>query len=126
VRAVHWFVTLPLTILLVVFAISNRQAVEITFWPLPVAIETRLFLVVLLAIAAGFVFGELVAWLGGRRWRRETREKARRIDALERELAATQARLKSQTLQSQTLQSQTLQSQTGASPAAGGLLMKQS
>jgi uncharacterized integral membrane protein len=116
VRAVHWFVTLPLTVVLVVFAISNRQAVEITLWPLPIAIETRLFLVVLLAIAAGFVFGELVAWLGGRRWRRESREKARRIDALERELAATQALLKSQAPKSQ----------TGESAATGGFLMKQS
>lgn len=115
-RAVHWFVTLPLTIVLVVFAISNRQAVEITFWPLPIVIETRLFLVVLLAIAAGFVFGELVAWLGGRRWRRDSRDKARRIDALERELAATQAQLKSQALKSQTTDS----------AASGGFLMKQS
>jgi uncharacterized integral membrane protein len=95
VRAVHWFVTLPLTVIFVVFAISNRQQVEITFWPLPVVIETRLFLVVLLGMVAGFLIGELVAWIGGRRWRREARDKARRIDALERELAATQALLKS-------------------------------
>lgn len=95
-RAVHWFVTLPLTVFFVVFAISNRQPVEITFWPLPVAIETRLFLVVLLAIFVGFLIGELVAWIGGRRWRREARERTRRIEALERELAATQALLKSQ------------------------------
>jgi putative membrane protein len=95
VRAVHWFVTLPLTVAFVVFAISNRQAVEVTFWPLPIAIESRLFLVVLLAMFAGFLIGELVAWIGGRRWRREARDKARRIDSLERELAATQALLRS-------------------------------
>jgi uncharacterized integral membrane protein len=111
VRAVHWFVTLPLTVLFVIFAISNRQAVEITFWPLPVAIETRLFLVVLLAMAFGFVIGELIAWIGGRRWRRDAREKARRIAALERELAATQARLRSS---------------AGDAPATGSVLMKQS
>jgi uncharacterized integral membrane protein len=94
VRAVHWFVTLPLTVVFVDFAISNGQTVTITLWPLPVEIATRLFLVVLLAMAAGFLIGELVAWLGGRRWRREAREKSRRIEALERELAATQALLK--------------------------------
>jgi uncharacterized integral membrane protein len=89
-------VTLPLTVVFVIFAISNRQPVEITFWPLPIVIETRLFLVVLLSMLAGFLIGELVAWMGGRRWRREAREKSRRIEALERELAATQALLHAQ------------------------------
>lgn len=93
-RLVHWLVTLPVTVVLVVFAISNRQAVNVDFWPLPIVIETRVFLVVLLALVVGFLVGELVAWLGGRRWRQEARQTARRIAALERELAATQARLK--------------------------------
>lgn len=93
-RLVHWLVTLPVTIVLVVFAISNRQAVEVDFWPLPIVIETRVFLVVLLALLVGFLIGELVAWLGGRRWRQEARRTGRRIAALERELAATQARLR--------------------------------
>ncbi|MBV8654029.1 MAG: hypothetical protein JO255_21400, partial [Alphaproteobacteria bacterium] len=39
--------------------------------------------------------GEIVAWIGGRRWRREARQRAQRIAALERELVATQAQLKS-------------------------------
>ena len=50
-------------------------------------------LVVLLALLVGFLLGELVAWLNGRRWRREARSRGRRLDALERELAATQAQL---------------------------------
>jgi uncharacterized integral membrane protein len=111
VKAVHWFVTLPLTIVFVIFAISNRQPVEITFWPLPIAIETRLFLVVLLGIVAGFLIGELVAWIGGRRWRRDAREKSRRIEALERELTATQA---------------LLNAHSGGSPAQRTDLVKQS
>jgi uncharacterized integral membrane protein len=110
VRAVHWFVTLPLTVVFVDFAISNGQAVKIAFWPLAGDLETRLFLVVLLAMFAGFLIGELVAWIGGRRWRREAREKARRIDALERELVATQALLKSQ---------------AAGSTTAGSMLVKQ-
>ncbi|MDB5409504.1 MAG: hypothetical protein JWL84_4416 [Rhodospirillales bacterium] len=110
-RAVHWFVTLPLTVVFVIFAISNRQPVEITFWPLPVVVETRLFLVVLLGMVAGFLIGELVAWIGGRRWRRDAREKSRRIEALERELAATQA---------------LLNTKSGGSPAQRNDLVKQS
>jgi uncharacterized integral membrane protein len=90
----RWIVTLLVAALLVIFAVSNRQAVEVDFWPLPLTISTWLFVVVLLAALIGFLIGEFVAWVGGRRWRHEARLKQRQIEALERELAATQAQLK--------------------------------
>jgi uncharacterized integral membrane protein len=93
VKLVHWLVTLPLAIILVIFAVSNREGAIVTFWPLPVTIEAPLYLVVLLALFAGFLGGELVAWINGRRWRREARRRARRIETLERELDAAQAKL---------------------------------
>jgi uncharacterized integral membrane protein len=93
VKLVHWLVTLPLAILLVIFAVSNREGVVVSLWPLPVTLEAPLYLVVLLALFAGFLVGELVAWINGRRWRREARRRARRIEALERELGAAQAKL---------------------------------
>jgi uncharacterized integral membrane protein len=92
-KLVHWLVAVPVAVLLIVFAVSNREAVTVTFWPLPVALGAPLWLVVLLAALLGFLFGELVAWVNGRRWRRAARQKTRRIDALERELAATQSQL---------------------------------
>ncbi len=78
--------------MLIAFAIGNRQAV--TVWPLSGDTTLPLYAVVLVALALGFLIGELVAWIGGRRWRREARRRAQRIEALERELAATQAQLK--------------------------------
>ncbi len=93
-RTIRWFFILVIAILLADFAISNGQPVDVKFWPLPVDFATRLFFAVLVAAAFGFILGELVAWLGGRRWRQEVRLKQRRIEALERELAATQAQLK--------------------------------
>jgi uncharacterized integral membrane protein len=93
VKLVHWFVTLPLAILLVLFAVSNRDTVGVTFWPLPIQLEAPLWLVVLLCGLIGFLFGEFIAWANGRRWRRAARQRSRRIEALERELAATQAQL---------------------------------
>jgi len=65
----------------------------VTFWPFPVAIASPLSLVVLGAVVLAFLVGQFVAWLGAQRWRREARAKQRRIEALERELAATQAQL---------------------------------
>jgi uncharacterized integral membrane protein len=82
-----------LALILIVFAISNREGAVVTFWPLPVTVEAPLYLVVLLTLLAGFLVGEFVAWINGRRWRREARARARRIEALERELAATHSRL---------------------------------
>ena len=93
VKLIHWLVTLPLAIIIVLFAVSNRDGVIVTFWPIPLAIEAPLYLIVLLALAVGFLVGELVAWINGRHHRRHARRRARRIEELERELGATQAKL---------------------------------
>ena len=93
-RFVRWFVTALVAILLVIFAVSNRQTVEVTFWPFPVTIDSALSLVVLGAVVLAFLVGQFVAWLGAQRWRQDARAKQRRIEALERELAATQAQLR--------------------------------
>jgi lipopolysaccharide assembly protein A len=90
VRLVHWVVTAPLALVVVVFAVSNRDSILVTFWPLPMALAAPIYLVVLLALLVGFLFGELVAWLNAGRTRREMRNRGRRIEALERELAAAQ------------------------------------
>ncbi len=93
VRLVHWVVTVPVAVVAVLFAVSNRAGVTVSLWPLPGRLEAPLYLVVLLALVVGFLVGELVAWINGGRARRAARARARRIAALERELAATQARL---------------------------------
>jgi len=94
VKLVHWLVTLPLALVLIVFAVSNRAGITLTLWPFPVSLEAPVYLVVLLALLAGFLIGELVAWINLRRWRREAKRHSRRIQALERELAAKEAQLK--------------------------------
>ena len=84
----HWLVTVPLTVLLVDFALWNGGTTTLDFWPLPVSLQTRVFVVVLVPLFAGFVIGELTAWMHhGRNWRRAARRDAQRIEALERELA---------------------------------------
>ena len=84
----HWLVTAPLLFVLVIFAIANRATTTLNFWPLPYALETRIFLVVLVPLAIGFLIGELAAWIAGRSWRRAARRHAHRIEELERQLAA--------------------------------------
>jgi len=93
VRVLYWAVLPIAAVVLAIFAVSNREAVAIGLWPLPYLVELPLYLLVLLALLLGFVVGEFAAWIAGRHWRREVRRRGRRIAALERELAATQARL---------------------------------
>jgi uncharacterized integral membrane protein len=90
VRFAYWFVALLVAIVLTDFAVSNLDEVVVGIWPLS-GVSTRLGVVVLLALLLGFLVGELVAWINGRGWRCEARRRRRRIEILERELAAAQA-----------------------------------
>ena len=90
-KLVHWLVTAPIALVLVVFAVSNRAEVTVTLWPLPFELQTWLFLVVLVALFVGFLIGGFVVWIGSLRRRREARQQARRIEMLEREMAGLRA-----------------------------------
>jgi uncharacterized integral membrane protein len=87
-RALSALVTLPLTLLVVVFAISNRHTVLVGLWPFEGAVEMPLYLLALGALAVGLLAGGLLAWINalGARWR--ARREARRADEAERRLAA--------------------------------------
>jgi uncharacterized integral membrane protein len=87
-----WWVVLALVALvLILFAVSNRESVSVELWPLPALVEVPLYLVVLGTLLVGFFAGELVAWVRNWRWRREARRSRDRIAVLERELDAARA-----------------------------------
>ena len=92
-RIFYRAVLLALAILLILFAVSNREAVSLTLWPLPFLADMPVYLLCFLSLAAGAAFGASAAWVAGRRNRRELRNRRRRIEALERELALCQSQL---------------------------------
>jgi uncharacterized integral membrane protein len=94
-KLVHWLVTLPVTVILIYFAVCNRQIVEVSFWPFA-SVSVWAFMLALPALVLGFLAGELAAWAGGRQRREEARAAARRIAALEQELRALENRLAAQ------------------------------
>lgn len=84
---------LVLAVLLIVFAVSNRETVSLAFWPFPFLVEAPLYLLFFLTLLIGGLIGAAAAWLAGGRSRRDLRRQRRRIEALERELVATQSQL---------------------------------
>jgi uncharacterized integral membrane protein len=87
-RTFRWVLIGLVALALVIFAVDNRQVVTVSLWPLPIEASMGLYLVVLLTLLAGFLLGELIAWMNGHHWRRQARQKTKRIEELERELAA--------------------------------------
>ncbi|HKF71676.1 MAG TPA: lipopolysaccharide assembly protein LapA domain-containing protein [Stellaceae bacterium] len=93
-RILYWLGTALVALICAVFAVSNRAGVTLTFWPLGMELAAPLYLVVLLALLAGFVIGLLAAWIWSWGPRRVARQRARRIEILERDLAAAEQRAK--------------------------------
>jgi uncharacterized integral membrane protein len=86
-KVFRWVLIGLVALVLIVFAVDNRQVIALSLWPLPLELDTWLYLVVLLTLLVGFLLGELVAWMNGHRWRREARRSAHRVEELERVLA---------------------------------------
>jgi uncharacterized integral membrane protein len=86
-RIVSWIVTAPITIIVVLFAISNRDDVTLHLRPLPFDLTIRVWALTLIQLFVGFLLGGIVTWIGDRRHRRNERQLAKRVKALEQALA---------------------------------------
>src|ERR1700746_2886050 len=80
-------------IFLILFAVSNRETVSVEFWPLPFLADVPLYLLCFLSLLIGALIGVAAAAPAVHGTRRELRVRRRRIEALERELTATQSQL---------------------------------
>lgn len=90
VKHLSWIVTIPVTIVVLVFALANRAKVELHFWPFPWTKALPLFVVVLGCLFVGIVLGFVIAWLSGAPRRRRARQTADRARELARQLAELQ------------------------------------
>src|ERR1051325_1274980 len=75
-------IVVPLLVIVVGFAVANRQAVTISFDPFSAAepayaITLPLFVVIFILVILGVIIGGIAAWLRQNSWRRS----ARRLDA---------------------------------------------
>jgi uncharacterized integral membrane protein len=81
-------IALPLLVLLVLFALSNRADVALGLWPTELSLRAPLALVVLGALALGFLAGGVVVRISELRHRRRARQAEAKARRLEDELAS--------------------------------------
>jgi uncharacterized integral membrane protein len=93
VRILYRAGLLVIAIFLILFAVSNRETVSVGLWPLPFLVDVPLYLLCVLSLVIGALIGVAAAWMAGHGKRRELRSRRRRIEALERELTATQSQI---------------------------------
>lgn len=85
-KILSWLVGLPLAVVVVVFALSNRHPAMIALWPFDRGLELPVYLAVLLPLVIGFLGGFLWASGRGLKHRRAARVHAKRADSLQREI----------------------------------------
>ena len=81
---------LPMIVVLVIFALSNRTPVSVGF--LGYSILAPLSVAILIGAAIFFLLGALIVWFGALRQRRRARRAERRVKELEVELEGLRKR----------------------------------
>jgi uncharacterized integral membrane protein len=87
-RALTALVTLPLTLVVIAFALSNRGLVPVGLWPFDEQVEMPIYLLGLGALLLGFLAGAAMAGFGTLSARLRARQETKRAEAAERKLAA--------------------------------------
>lgn len=86
-RILIWLIGLPLAVVVVVFALSNRQDAVLGLWPFDEGLTLPAYLTVLGPLLIGLLSGLVLAGTGTLKARAAARGQRRRVAALERELA---------------------------------------
>ena len=93
-KVIYWIVALPSAVIIVVFSLNNRSKVVLDLWPFDfLAFPIPLFIIALVCLLFGFLFGSLIIcnqlWLLRRRLTAETK----RADKAEYNLLAKENNL---------------------------------
>ncbi|HEY0234878.1 MAG TPA: lipopolysaccharide assembly protein LapA domain-containing protein [Afipia sp.] len=89
-------VIVPIALILLAFAVANRQLVAVSFNPfdssdVSLALTLPLFIVIIAAAVLGVIAGGIAVWFGQRRWRRAARRFEAEAQAARQKLAGWSA-----------------------------------
>lgn len=77
----RWLFTVPLALILIVFAVNNRHLVDVSLWPLDYIVRWPLFVFVYIGALAAFLAGAAVAWASAVQRHRHARQRRSSKDA---------------------------------------------
>jgi uncharacterized integral membrane protein len=101
-------VLIPLAIVIVMFAVANRETIMVSFDPFDTVhpafvLKLPLFVLIFILVALGVVVGGIAAWLRQSRWRMRARRAEAEARDLRGRLDAAPPRRNLPALESQTL-----------------------
>jgi uncharacterized integral membrane protein len=85
---IRGIIGLAFAVLFAIFAVANRQNVDIVWHPVLPAVSLPLYIVALGLLAIGFILGGFMAWLKSVPVRVQKTVQSRKIKKLEKELGA--------------------------------------
>jgi uncharacterized membrane protein YciS (DUF1049 family) len=92
-KLLSWLLGLPVLAGAVTFALANRGAVTLSFWPSSFTLGGPIYAVVFACVLIGVFLGGTAAWLAYGRKRALSRERAREIKRLEEEIEDLKRRI---------------------------------
>ena len=97
-KLVFWLVLVPLAIVILMFAVANREIVTVSFDPFnsadPAAsVRVPLFVLVFVLVILGVIVGGIATWLRQSEYRKAARRRDSDVYALRREIEVLNARL---------------------------------
>jgi uncharacterized integral membrane protein len=96
-KIVTTIIVVPLAVIIIAFAVANRQAVTVSFDPFTAAhpayaVTVPLFVLLFVVLILGVIVGGIAAWLNQSAWRRTARKLDADMRALHDEIEALRHR----------------------------------
>jgi uncharacterized integral membrane protein len=91
-KILSWLLTLPIILICVIFAVTNRQVVALDLWPFVLKLEAPLYVLTLGTFFAGFLVGGLGFWLSSLSHMWEKHRMRKKIGKLKGELDEEKAK----------------------------------
>jgi uncharacterized integral membrane protein len=96
-KIVSALIIVPLAVVIIVFAVANRQSVTVSFDPFSstspaYAATLPLFVVIFGVLIVGVLVGGIAAWIGQAKWRRLARKRDADVRVLHQELETIRRR----------------------------------
>ena len=96
-RIVSILIVVPLAVVIIAFAVANRQSITVSFDPLSssapaYAVTVPLFVLIFALLILGVLIGGAAAWIGQTKWRRTARKLDGEVRVLHQEMDAIRRR----------------------------------